>query len=188
MQDTDDIMSLSTTEGEGCNTPTHTSMLPDDLELPSYSDVSGVCPWKDTTYLIRDAETGLVIVLSDDALGLCPQEKGPGGGSNYKYPRGSHWHCVENRQGWLGFRNVVSGTYLDHNNKRRAWRLRAKADQHREWGWFCARQHPSGGHILLVKHWNGFQPIKVGGNSHRELLVGEEGDDATRWEFIKVDV
>jgi hypothetical protein len=67
MQDTDDMLisSLSTTEGGGCNTPTHTSMPPeDDSELPSYSGLNlvGVCPWKYTTYTIRKLQ-GIIIIV-----------------------------------------------------------------------------------------------------------------------------
>ncbi|KAH8704800.1 hypothetical protein BGW36DRAFT_366186 [Talaromyces proteolyticus] len=179
MQNADDTVSLFTAEEEGCYTPTHTSMPSDDWELPSYSRLNtvGMCPWKDTTYIIRNAETDLVISLNDGDLILSPQEKG-----HY-----CHWHCVENSEGWFGFRNVAAGRYIGHNNNRRNWRFVVEGRQHREWEYFCARQHPSGGHILLVKHWNGFQPMTVGGPDNTELVVGERDVDPARWEFIKIE-
>lgn len=102
----------------------------------------------------------------------------------YQYGGGSHWHCVENKYMWLGFYNVVSGTYLGHNNN---GQFIATTKSHVEKECFCARQHPGGSFLLLVKnHPGGFLLMKVGGKDDREL-VADEGKTETAWEFIRVD-
>jgi hypothetical protein len=132
-------------------------------------------------HIIRDPKTGLAIVLKDGHLGLRPEEEGYGN-DIYNYGRGSHWHCVENDEMWLGFRNSVSGTYIGHNNEKK---FVARAGKHREWEWFCVRQHPDGGHILLVRHWSGFRAMSVE-SATRELVVDENREGGTAWEFIRV--
>lgn len=193
MSDMENVDTLSPSAvDEGCNTPTHTSVSDAglDSDLPSYSSLNrttaGTCPWKGGTFIIRDPETKLVIVLKEGVLGLCPQEK-EHGGDTYHYGRGSHWHCVENEGMWLGFYNIVSGTYIGHNNTRSNWRFHAKARHHEEWEYFCVREHPDGGHVLLVKHWRNFLPMKVGGMENRELVVDAKTREGTAWEFIRVD-
>jgi len=185
-------MSLSSLDGDGCNTPTHTS-IPDtclDSELPSYSSLNratvGVCPWKGATFIIRDPKTNLIIALKEGILGLYPQEKEHSGGI-YHYGRGSHWHCVENEGVWLGFCNAVSGTYIGHDNNHSNWRFVAIGKRHAEWEYFCARQHPDGGYVLLVKHWGNFLPMKAGGKENTELVVDAKREGGTAWEFIRVD-
>ncbi|KAJ1707633.1 hypothetical protein NYO67_10226 [Aspergillus flavus] len=195
---------------DGYNTPTHdtlshisndeysaphnTGNIPEyintDFDLPSYSSMSdsrvGVCPWKGGTYIIRDPETKLVIALEKGILGLYPEASVVE--SIYQFGRGSHWHCVENDSMWLGFYNAVSGTYIGHDNRKSNWRFQAKAERHDEWEWFCARQHPDGGHVLLVKHWGEFLPMRIGGKDNRELMVDAKREGGTVWEFIKVDL
>ncbi|GAD93498.1 conserved hypothetical protein [Paecilomyces variotii No. 5] len=186
-------MSASTSDDQECNTPR--TSIPDgfpDSELPSYPSLSrtriGTCPWKGGTYIIRDPETKLVITLKEGVLGLCPEEKGhPHTAGSYHHGRGSHWKCVENKGMWLGFYNSVSGTYIRHNNNKNNWQFDAKGERHDKWERFCAREHPDGGHILLVKHFEDFRPMKIGGKDNRELVVGAEGEIGTPWEFIRVE-
>lgn len=40
--------------------------------------------------------------------------------------------------------------------------------------------------MLLVKHWSGFLPMKIGGEDNRELVVDNERKTGTAWEFIRV--
>ncbi|KAE8162814.1 hypothetical protein BDV40DRAFT_264471 [Aspergillus tamarii] len=184
---------VSHVSSDGYGVPQHDGNIPQyispDAGLPSYSSVSesilGVCPWKGGTYIIRDPKTKLVIALEKGVLGLYPEANEVE--SLYHYGRGSHWHCVENDRMWLGFYNAVSGTYIGHDNRKNNWRFQAKAERHDEWEWFCARQHPDGGHILLVKHWNEFLPMRIGGKDGRELMVDAKREGGTVWEFIRVD-
>jgi hypothetical protein len=168
-------------------------------DLPSYAASTtrapaAVPPHANATFVIRDRQTGLVIALKDGELGLHPDEKSPSDGvySQYEYQyqhgRGSHWHCVQNDELWLGFRSSVSKQYIGHNNDKKDnnWRFVAKADRHRGWEYFCAREHPGGGHVLLVKHYDGFRSMNVGGVEGRELVVADKGEGGTAWDFIKV--
>ncbi|PLN86455.1 hypothetical protein BDW42DRAFT_75674 [Aspergillus taichungensis] len=176
----------STSSEELAMTPTHTSVLESyaDPEPPPYPAPAAVAPHKGATFIIRDPESSLVITLKDGKLGLAPAIKE----SAFVYSDdglGSHWRCVENKDRWLGFYNAVSGGFLGHDNKKE-WRFIAKADAHREWEFFCVRQHPDGGHELLVKHWNGFRAMQVGGDKGRDLVVADEGKSGTAWEFLEV--
>ncbi|OJJ86335.1 uncharacterized protein ASPGLDRAFT_102845, partial [Aspergillus glaucus CBS 516.65] len=144
-----------------------------------------VAPYKGATFIIRDPQSGLAITLKDGKLGLAPGDK-ENAFVNCDNGRGSHWRCVENKDRWLGFKNAVSGEFIGHDNKKKNWRFMAKAEAHREWEFFCVRQHSDGGHELLVKHWGGFRAMQVGGNDNKELVVADEGDSGTAWEFLQV--
>ncbi|KAL3479606.1 hypothetical protein BJX99DRAFT_221922 [Aspergillus californicus] len=143
-------------------------------------------PRKDVTFIIRDPKTRCVITLRDGVLGLHPQERQQSGNSHYS-PRADHWHCVEDNDMWLGFRNAVSGTYLGHDSNAKKWRFRAEGKKHGGCQHFCVRQDPSGGHVLLVMNWTQFRAMKAGGVEGRELVVGAQGDRGTAWEFTRVN-
>lgn len=169
-------------------TPMHTSVPESyiDPELPPYAAPAAVAPCKGATFIIRDPQSSLVITLQDGKLGLASGGK-DNAFVNRDDGRGNHWRCVENKERWLGFKNAVSGEYIGHdNNKKNNWLFIAKVEDHREWEFFCVRQHPCGGHELLVKHWNGFRAMQVGGDDNRELVVAGEGHGGTAWEFLKV--
>ena len=48
------------------------------------------------------------------------------------------------------------------------------------------RQHPDGGHVILVRDWDGFLPIRAEGRGRRKLVVGSSRQEGTAWEFIRV--
>ncbi|KAJ5607133.1 hypothetical protein N7537_003752 [Penicillium hordei] len=185
----DNIEISSTFSDETGMTPTHTSLprLYADPELPPYMcpAPAAVAPYKGATFVIRDPQSGLVITLKDGKLGLAPGDKADSF-INYDDGRGSHWRCVENKDRWLGFKNAVSGEFIGHDNNKKNWRFMAKVEAHNEWEFFCVRQHPDGGHELLMKHWGGFRAMQVGGNDNRELVVAGEGQGGMAWEFLKV--
>jgi hypothetical protein len=117
-------------------------------------------------------------------LGLYPQEKLSG---NFDFgQRGAHWRCHENSGMWLGFQNAVSGRFVGHNGREWHWRFHCRGEWHDQWEYFVTRQHPDGGHLLLVKHWNSFLPMRAADNG--ELVVERDTDAGTVWEFIKVDI
>ncbi|PYH90376.1 hypothetical protein BO71DRAFT_422338 [Aspergillus ellipticus CBS 707.79] len=139
--------------------------------IPSHSSISHY-----STYIIRDPATHLVITL----------KKGTtidGADSPHGHNRGTHWHCVENKNRWLGFYNAVSGTYIRHNNQKKEWRFDANGKKHGDWESFCARECPGGGHVLLVKHWDGLLAMRAEGG---ELVVDCKGEGGTAWEFVRV--
>lgn len=183
----EDIDISSTSSGESRMTPTHTS-LPSyaDPEPPPYPAPAVVPPHEGATFIIRDPQSGLVITLKDGELGLAPANK-ESAFVNCDDGLGSHWRCIENKERWLGFKNAVSGEFIGHDNKKNEnWRFIAKVKAHNYWEFFCVRQHPGGGHELLVKHNNGFRAMQVGGNHNRELMVAREGHGGIAWEFLKV--
>lgn len=188
-------MSSYSSDGEPCNTPTHTTVsIPEvcDAPPPSYANSTPdrtpaamqTGPWKGLTYIIRDPKTRLVIGLRDGDLRMYPQEKSS---SEFDFgQRDTHWRCHENPGLWLGFRNAVSGRWIGHDNDKSNWRFRCGAERHDQWEYFMTRQHTSGGHLLLVKHGNSFLPMKAADDG--ELVVERDIDAGTVWEFIKVNL
>lgn len=182
--DSDDVRSLTSSDGNGQITPTHTGTSSPSFERPpSYSSLS--CPFKGGRFVILERESGRVITLRKGKLVLC-LEGNEHDIDSYRYGP-SHWDCVENEHLWFGFENVASGKFIGHNDKKQhEWRFIAEASAHEEWEWFCTRAHPNGGHILLVKHNNGFLPMKAGGAGNRELVVDDKEKKGTRWDFIRI--
>lgn len=191
--DNDDALSSTTGDGERL-TPTQSFTTGDSEQDPTltpcalttyYSRFS--CPWNGGTYLICDRESRLVITLKGGHLGLRPREEEQIGDS-HRPDRSSLWHCVEDESMWLGFYNDASGRFIGHGGGWwREWKFVAEAERHDQWEWFCARQHPDGGHILLVKHWHKLLPMAVGGKKNKELVVDYEDRKGTAWDFIRID-
>ncbi|PYH85956.1 hypothetical protein BO82DRAFT_389102 [Aspergillus uvarum CBS 121591] len=128
----------------------------------------------------------LVITWSNGVLGPYPQREG-GSRDTANHDFGPYWKCMENEGMSLGFKNTVSATYIGSNNQISCWRVAAKRLSHRDWESFCARQHPDGGYVLLVKYGSGFVPMRNGGKGGTELVLHNGQKDGTRWQFIRVD-
>lgn len=63
-------------------------------------------------------------------------------------PSGGHiWRCVE-KDGWLGFRNMASGTYLGYNKE---GKIVATQKEHKEQQFFTDRRKENGGYMLSVR-------------------------------------
>lgn len=173
---------LPTTDREECNALAYPktlekAALSNSLTVPAQDKPTlkaTTPPWPGQSFIICDPKTNLVIALNNGNLGLSSQRtKG--------YSEGIHWYCVENNEMWLGFYNSISGAYIGHNNRNQ---FIATARWHDAWEYFCAREHPDGGYLLLVKHWGGFLPMKVGEKNDLVVDVGRNG--GTAWEFIRV--
>ena len=98
-------------------------------------------------------------------LSLCPTfiQKG-----------GFLWQCEENN-GWLAFRNLVSGGYIGYKNKRyvcEAQNLNATVN-------LCARRHPDGGYILMSLIGDKWWDLSISQNS----FVTSKSGEGTRWLF-----
>lgn len=178
-------MSLApTTEGDGCLTPTHTS-ISDKTDSYASMGMQGptfdarTLPSRDNTFIICDLKSKRVISLKGGAPTMVHLDI-----HEYQYNAASHWYCVETENMWLGFYNDISGTYLGHDSN---GRIRASATKHEAWEWFCPRQHLDGGQLLLIKDNNGFSPMKIGGKRNMELVVDSTRREGTTWEFIRVD-
>ncbi|KAJ5317492.1 hypothetical protein N7508_002000 [Penicillium antarcticum] len=170
--------SSTTTKDDRCDTPISsvyggasgrvTSLQPIIIDPNS-------CPSEGRLFIIRDPNTELVIGLNEGILTLVPERNG--------YVCGIYWLCVESENMWLGFRNAISGTYIGHDNKRK---FIADKKWHRGHESFCVRQHPDGGHVMLVRWSNdGFLPMRVEGRT--ELVVSTRKHAGTAWEFIQVE-
>lgn len=178
------MSSVSTAESDGRSTPTHTitsgeanSYTSMGMQEPTFD--ARALPSRNMTFIIRDPKTHRIISLKEGAPKMVHLDI-----FHYQYNVASHWHCVENEMMWLGFYNDVSGTYLGHDSNDG---IRARATKHNAWEWFCPRQHPDGGQLLLIKDDNGFSPMKIGGKENMELVVDSQRREGTMWEFIRID-
>ncbi|RYO82781.1 hypothetical protein DL766_009636 [Monosporascus sp. MC13-8B] len=130
-------------------------------------------PWPGNTFVIRERATGRAIALVDGKLRLKDWDW------DYAGDRGTHWVC-ELKDGWLGFRNPVSGTYIGHDDR---GNFRATVSHHQAWEYFCATRHPEGGYLLLKRHGDTLRKMAVdmGGDKFYETT-----DQGTIWEFLKL--
>ncbi|RAK79566.1 uncharacterized protein BO72DRAFT_504709 [Aspergillus fijiensis CBS 313.89] len=164
---------MSTSDDDGCNTPSHTTLVSntESVEGPLSSGIESSCPWPGCKYIIRETESKLVIALKDGGLDLyaLPTKE------TVNYDLGLYWNCcMENEKMWLGFKNTVSAAYMGHSDRQSCWRFQATQLSHGERESFCARQHHDGGYVLLVKHGSGFLPMKAGGKAATELVVDND--------------
>ncbi|RAH87689.1 hypothetical protein BO86DRAFT_444579 [Aspergillus japonicus CBS 114.51] len=169
----------------GGYTPTQTPhTISHERGIQTYKQ--STCPWKGGTFIIHEPKSNLVIALSNGVLGLYPQREG-GSRDTANHDFGPYWKCMENEARWLGFENTVSAAYIGHNNEMSCWRFAAKQLSHGDRESFCARQHPDGGYVLLVKYGSGFVPMRAGGKGGTELVLDNGQKEGTRWQFIRVD-
>lgn len=102
-------------------------------------------------------------------------------------PCGWRWTCVEHPEGWFGFRETSSGTYLGRDNQ---GGFRARATEHKGREQFDARRHPDGGYQLLSIHWWNRQRMAVDMKTQRIVEITGLGDTveaAARWDFVQIE-
>ncbi|RYP91508.1 hypothetical protein DL770_002354 [Monosporascus sp. CRB-9-2] len=128
-------------------------------------------PWPGNTFVIRERATGRAITLVNGKLRLWDWD--------YAGDRGAHWIC-EGKEGWLGFRNPVSGTYIGHDDR---GNICANATHHKQWEYFCATRHPEGGYLLLKRHGDALWKMNVTQCGSRFYETADEG---AAWEFLKL--
>jgi hypothetical protein len=154
----------------------------EDQESLDNKPSSSSAPWPGSTYIIRSTSSfssGHVITLLEGHIVLAKQ-----GG------RGSiHWDCVE-KDGWLGFRNPVSGKFLGHDD---SGALRCVVDHHQFWEYFCVRMKPEGGYVLLMrtggkaeKLWQVGIKLEKGIKKAENQLAKTAEPDGIVWDFSKV--
>lgn len=170
---------MSTSDDDGCNTPSHTTLVSDteSVEGPLSSGIETSCPWPGCKYIIRETESKLVIALKDGGLDLyaLPTKE------TVNYDLGLYWNCVEKNDGWLGLKNTVSGGFI---GLAKSPSFNATNLDHTMRHSFCARQHPDGGYILLFNDTDDDTLVPM--RASNEMLTCRYGK-VTRWEFIKVD-
>jgi hypothetical protein len=74
----------------------------------------------------------------------------------------------------------VSETYIGHNGRGKFY---AKVTHHKEHEYFCARRHPDGGYLLLMRHGSKLWKMDIGKDDNELVETDNEG---TVWEFVKV--
>ncbi|KAL4984201.1 hypothetical protein BDW68DRAFT_180876 [Aspergillus falconensis] len=173
--------SSSTSRTANCNTPADDSVA--DYTIVHKTPTPATCPYAGATFVIRHARTGRVVSLQNGILALHKADKAHDGGS--------HWRCVQSEDMWLGFKNAVSTGYIGKKACGMCLysvdrQLTACAMLHFDREKFCVRQHPNGGHLILLKYESEFRPICAGGAREKELVVGSKGAKGSLWDFIKV--
>ncbi|KAK8900815.1 hypothetical protein QC760_010579 [Botrytis cinerea] len=152
------------------------------ISTPKYSSfnddfcytIDNAVPEPGEIFIIRERGYGKIITLKDGNLQL---------DCNINRVGGCYWICVE-KNGWLGFRNYISGTYIGHNGHGKFY---AQATYHNDWESFCARKHPNGGYLLLTRHWSKLWKMDIKKNSDELDELVETETEGTTWEFAKVD-
>ncbi|KAI1826359.1 hypothetical protein F4861DRAFT_546287 [Xylaria intraflava] len=154
---------------EGTAEKMSTSPIPDTGGgVPSIPEPGG-------TYMIRHMDSGKALRLINGSLTLS-LIKDTGGGW--------HWHCEELPNGWIGFREAVSGKYLGHDNN---GGYRATAGKMGRWESFVLRPRDRGGINLWVSHWYGLKAVAIAEPEKSGRLVDAAGSaEAARWVFIRV--
>lgn len=173
-----------------CNSPTTTLqqeaiMTPDSNRTENEMDtvhsgmdfdsISSAIPQSGKTYKIHHPNTGRVLSLVDGNVQLQVQD-------HLKAPGGWSWTCVE-KNGWLGFKNYVSGTFLGlAGNPKNT--LQAKVTHHKAYEWFCVRHCPCGGYHLLVHYYGKDELWKLACKDSTTLTI-TEGHGA-KWKFEEI--
>ncbi|QYT06273.1 hypothetical protein H0G86_013131 [Trichoderma simmonsii] len=88
-------------------------------------------------------------------------------------PSGGHiWGCVE-KNGWLGFRNMASGTYLGSNKE---GEIVATQKEHKEQQRFTERRKENGGYMLSVPQEGGLLRVAFSADGKSMVLQKDEGE------------
>lgn len=165
---------ISDSDEYNIGTPTTTSENV-TVELEQDPDLRNWVPSHGSTIIIRSISCGNVITLLDGHIVLAPL------GS-----RGSiYWTCVES-QGWVGFRNTVSGKFLNHGED---GKLECSAKQDHGWRKFTITPVPKGGYIMQMLDWWDLRPIvrTVEKGLPKMGRTGNKLSEGILWEFIKVE-
>jgi hypothetical protein len=177
-----ETMSSATTDEDGCNTPTSTNIFDDAGGLEAFERTGlmslGEHPCEGRIYIIRDSKTGLVLAVGEGKLHLfsrCNEDDGR-----------IHWRCIRNQDGWYGFKNMGSGTFIGHNNH---GQFTAQATQHADWEQFHVDHDEDGGYALVVKRADWFrfwlEPMVIDNNA--QLVLTGARARGTAWHFIRID-
>jgi hypothetical protein len=128
-------------------------------------------PYNGGTFIIRDIERGLVITSVDGQLELLEYSR------DFLVPRidgrGSHWRCVEGKNRWIRFKNMVSGACMIESTTKRPE--------------LCVRHYVSGGYEILSKMGDGLCALQISGNDDVKLKLVAEGERGTIWEFLEIE-
>ncbi|KAF3067034.1 hypothetical protein GL218_08811 [Daldinia childiae] len=162
----------------GVYTPTHTTSPADLASIPLPAPFStdggiGSAPEAGGTYMIRHLDTGKALSLSGGELVL-QADTGIDGGWR--------WHCSESHDGWLSFRETVSGVYLGRDG----WGgFQAKARNPDGWEKLLIRPREAGGCNIFAMDWWKLMAMSTRGTDGK-LFETNTVTEASRWEFVRV--
>jgi hypothetical protein len=146
---------------------TKTEDLPRNTFIPSHC----------CRILIRSATTDHLLTLLDGSVTLAPPDTNGA----------TIWHVVES-QGWMGFRNGVTGKFLCHYQANPM--LHCSAEQQDSLRHFTITpvSGGNGGHILQMADWWTLRPVVVSeeGGVKRLGRTGDRLTDGEVWEFVDV--
>ncbi len=161
------------------DTPTHTTDTVPELGLEGQVSAIECVPWPGRAYMIRHRASDWVLARENGRLVLKRAMDLAG--------CGWHWACVENEDGWLGFRETSSGVYLGRDDR---GGFRAAATEHRTRQCFDLRGHPEGGYQLLSIRW--WTRMRMAADVTTQNVVeisgsGDESVEAALWDFVKIE-
>ncbi|KAI5918805.1 hypothetical protein F4810DRAFT_715168 [Camillea tinctor] len=164
------------TDTDSIYTPTHTATASGPESTTSTTTgawgIAGA-PEASGTYMIRNLDTGEALVLRNGELELT-RDVGIEGGCC--------WLCEERDDGWLGFRESVSGRYLGRDP---SGGLYARAVEHGSPEALLVRPLSGGGYHIITCSWWTLRRVGIRGG--RFVEVGKrERQTAARWEFIEM--
>ncbi|KAI0512496.1 hypothetical protein F5B22DRAFT_648602 [Xylaria bambusicola] len=154
-------------------TPTHTAEA-DNMSYVSRLDIrEGTnfrAPSPGKTYMIFHRESGKMICLKNGDLNVRKPDQ----------QSGRYWKCVE-KDGWLGFRETVSGNVLGHNGKNG---FRATMKKHDQWEYFVVVPKGNEGCQLQSLRWPTLKWVGIDSDG-RSLVNTTSSDEAALWEFVE---
>lgn len=139
----------------------------------------GAVPRPGKTFLLTDAEHEHALTLQNGQLkfvNLATVQKFPKKGGCY------FWNCVE-KNGWLGFQNTASGTFLGRDGN---GSLMAVVKHHKNHEWFCVRHLEGGGYLLLMLDWDKLVKVGVQGEGERSSFRWATEGEGMKWGFVQV--
>lgn len=151
----------------------HPMDTPSESTIDDTWDGRNYVPWPSGVYRIFEKGTDSVIALKDHDLCLRDVAENHNG-----YDR---WLCVD-ANGYFGFVNTKSGTYLGHNGKKDE--IHASAVECKGWECFTPRSHPDGGYQLLTPYYGSTLKMVSVADDGRSLVRRPHG--TTLWTFEKV--
>lgn len=170
-------LALLLPDDDDIRSTTSTAITPATLtERDSNNNVdSFLVPWPGSTYIIRCINSGQVITLLNGDVILAQPDS----------PGCSHWACADHN-GWLTFRNLVSGGFLGPSG----FVFLKCFENLNEGGNFCVRMRPQGGCVMLLHFLSQLHVVKIRvakGEDFKRLTIswGEVTEEAA-WEFIRV--
>lgn len=132
-------------------------------------------PEPNHVYMMREVRLDKVLTVSEGELALKEHADTRGGWQ---------WHCEELPNGWMGFRDAVSGRYLGHDN-RGGYIVQAK--KLLDWESFVIRHRKGGGYNLFVKYGHKLKPMGLAVRDGKWKLVDAPTPEKIgMWAFIEV--